>query len=155
MKLYPQNILTGGVFSVLIKFKSYDVFEEGLMEDFGVPELIIPVSTCKSKVEIQSGKFVVTDIGPNTSGDNCSIDINTEIVTKLNETFEVKYSIAISDIDDSNLSSPLDSVVKVAEAKCATFVKLIEKEANAKMNKLRAMKTDFEAAIRSPEVIRV
>ena len=155
MKLNVKKCLTGGVFSVKVEFKAYEVFEEGLIEDFGTPELVIPVSTCKSKLENQSGKLVVTEVGPSTSGDNCSIDINTEIVAKLDETFKVEYSVKVADIEESGLSSPLDSVVKVAEAKCATFVKLIETEGNAKMDKLRSMKTDFEAAIKNPEVIRI
>ena len=155
MKLNVKKCLTGGVFSVRVEFKDYEVFEEGLMEDFGTAELIIPVSTCKSKIEDNSGKLVVAEVGDSVSSSNCEIDITSEIVAKLDNTFKVEYSVKVADIEESGLSSPLDSVVKVAEAKCATFVKLIEKEAKAKMDKLRSMKTDFEAAIKNPEIIRV
>lgn len=155
MKLNVKKNLTGGVFSVRVEFKAYEVFEEGLMEDFGTAELVIPVSTYKSKVEETEGKLVVSEVGKTVSSSNCEIDVTTEIVAKLDNTFGLDFSVKVADIEDDGLSLPLDTVVKMAEAKCATFVKLIEKEAKEKLDKLRSMKTDFEAAITNPEIIRV
>lgn len=155
MKLNVKKNLTNGVFSVRVEFKAYEVFEEGLMEDFGVAELVIPVSTYQSKVEDSDGKLKVTEVGKTVGSKNCEIDIPTEIVAKLDNTFNVEYVVKVADIEEEELDSPVDTVVKMAEAKCATFVKLIEKEAKEKMDKLRSMKTDFEAAVKNPETIRV
>lgn len=155
MKLNVKKNLTNGVFSVRVDFKDYEVFEEGLIEDFGTAELVIPVSTYQSKIEDSTGKLVVSEVGKTVASNNCKIDITTEIVAKLDDTFKLEYSVKVADIEEEHLSSPVDTVVKMAEAKCATFVKLIEKEAKAQMDKLRSMKTDFEAAVKNPETIRV
>ena len=155
MKLNVKKVLTGGVFTVRVEFKDYEVFEQGLMEDFGTAELIIPVSTCKSKIKDEDGALIIEEIGKDIADSNCEIDITNEIVAKLDNTFKVEYSVKVADIEETDLTAPLDTVVKMAEAKCATFVKLIEKESKVKMDKLRSMKTDFEAAIKNPEVIRV
>ena len=50
MKLNVEKTLTNGEFKVDISFKNYEIFEEGLIEDFGTPEVKIPVSTWGGKI---------------------------------------------------------------------------------------------------------
>ena len=152
MKLDVKKSLTGGEFKVAIAFKSYEVFEEGLMEDFGVPELKIAVSTWKADVD-ENG--TILRFFQDKDGGNCSIDITKEINIKINETFKVEFAVKVSDIEEEMLNSTLNSVVKMAEAKCALFVEVIKSESKKQMDKLREMKTDFEAIIKNPEVIKI
>lgn len=155
MKLDVKKSLTGGEFKVSIEFKSYEVFEEGLMEDFGTPVLQIPVSTWGATAADSDGSIVISDIAKDKEDGNFSIDLAKEIITKLDNTFKADYTVKIADIEEGALAEPLDSVVKMAEAKCALFIEVIKKEAKAKMDSLRAMKTDFEAVVKNPEVIKV
>lgn len=155
MKLDVKKTLTNGEFKVGIAFKDYEVFEEGLMEDFGVPVLQIPVSTWGAKAEDSDGKIVISEVEKDKSDPTCSIDLTKEINVKLDNLFKTEYTVKIADIEDGALEEPLDTVVKMAEAKCALFIEVIKKEAKAKMDKLRAMKTDFEAVVKNPEVIKV
>lgn len=155
MKLDVKKSLTGGEFKVSIEFKSYEVFEEGLMEDFGTPVLQIPVSTWGATATSNEGKIVIEDIEQDKADAVCSIDLTKEIDVKLDNLFKTEYAVKIADIEEGTLAEPLDSVVKMAEAKCALFIEVIKKEAKAKMDSLRAMKTDFEAVIKNPEVIKV
>lgn len=155
MKLDVKKTLTNGEFKVGIVFKDYEVFEEGLMEDFGVPVLQIPVSTWGAKAEDSNGKIVISEVEKDKNDPTCSIDLTKEINVKLDNLFKTEYTVKIADIEEGALEEPLDTVVKMAEAKCALFIEVIKKEAKAKMDKLRAMKTDFEAVIKNPEVIKV
>lgn len=155
MKLDVKKTLTGGEFKVEIGFKSYEVFEEGLMEDFGVPVLEIPVSTWGATAEDEEDIIKLSDVEKDKAGANCSIDLTKEISVPLNSQFKVEYSVKIADIEEEGLEAPVDTVVKMAEAKCALFIEVIKQEAKAKMDKLRAMKTDFEALVKNPETIRV
>ena len=154
MKLDVKKTLTGGEFKVSIAHKSYEVFEEGLMEDFGVPELKIPVSTWGAKAT-EDDNFEIFKVNGDSEEADCTIDLNQEIVAKLNNAFKVEYAVKITDIEEEALKAPLDTVVKMCEAKCGLFIEVIKAEAKAKMDALRAMKTDFEAAIKNPEVIRI
>lgn len=154
MKLDVKKVLTGGEFKVSIEFKAYEVFEEGLMEDFGVPELKIPVSTWGATVVREGAEMFITEVAKDKT-DNCSIDITKEIAVKINDTFKTEFAIKINDIEEDSLNDVLDSVVKVAEAKCMLFVEVIRQEAKKEMDRLREMKTDFEAIVKNPEVIKI
>lgn len=156
MKLEIKKSLSNGVFKVDLGFKSYEVFEEGLMEDFGVPELIIPVSEWTAKTTIgEDGKFIFEELAKDSTAQNCDIEISKEIKVKLDHTFKVGFEVKIADIEEDMLDVTLDTVVKMSEAKCALFVEIIKKEAKAKMDALREMKTSFESAIKNPEIIRI
>lgn len=155
MKLNVNKSLTAGEFKVSVEFKSYEVFEEGLIEDFGAPILQIPVSTWGATFSELEGVITIADIKKDNASANCTIDLTNSIAIKVNNLFKVEYSVKIADIDAGSLSAPLDSAVKMAEAKCALFVEIIKKEAKAKMDHLRAMKTDFEAVAKNPEVIKI
>ena len=155
MKLDVKKSLSGGEFKVDVVFRSYEVFEEGLLEDFGTPELKIPVSTWGATAAEDGGKIVISDVEKDKSGADCTIDITKEIVVKLDNTFKTSFSVKIVDLEESEITGATDTVVKLAEAKCSLFIEVIKKEAKAKMDALRAMKTDFEAVITNPETIRV
>lgn len=154
MKLDVKKSLNGGEFKLTIEFKAYEVFEEGLVEDFGAPTLELPVSTWGATVTETNGAYSFSGIAQGATG-NCTIDFTAARYIKLNNTFKTEFSVKISDIEQSTLTAPLDSVVKMAEAKCTLFIEIIKQEAKAKMDDLRAMKTDFEAIIKNPEVIRI
>ena len=62
MKLNVEKTLTNGEFKVDISFKNYEIFEEGLIEDFGTPEVKIPVSTWGGTISNSEGKITITDI---------------------------------------------------------------------------------------------
>lgn len=155
MKLEVKKSLTAGVFKVELGFKAYEVFEEGLMEDFGTPELIIPVSEWTAEASEEEGKITLANITKDATDKNCDIEITKEIRANLDETFRTSFEVKVADIDEESLEDPLDTVVKMAEAKCSLFVEVIKNEAKAKMDKLREMRTSFEAAINNPEIVRV
>lgn len=156
MKLEIKKSLTGGVFKVDLAFKSYEVFEEGLMEDFGTPELIIPVSEWTGEAEIrEDGKYEFTEVTKNSTEKNCDIEIEKEIKASLDASFKTSFEVRIADIEEADLASPLDTVVKMAEAKCALFIEIVRTEAKKKMDYLREMKTSFESAIKNPETIKI
>ena len=155
MKLDVKKVLTGGEFKVAIEFKAYEVFEEGLMEDFGVPELNIPVSTWGGTFAKEGNALKVDFIQKDKPNGNCNIDIEKEIVVKIDNTFKVDFAVKINDIEENSINEVLDSVVKVAEAKCMLFVEVIRQEAKKEMDRLREMKTDFEAIVKNPEVIKI
>lgn len=155
MKLNAVKNLSGGVFKVDVEFKSYEIYEQGLMEDFGVPELIIPVSTWGAKVSVDTGEFKFENIKENNTEGDCKIEIADELIIKLDNTFKATYSIKISDLDEGELNGKINSVVKLAEVKCALFVAVIQQEGAKLMTKLRAMKTDFEAITKNPTTIKI
>lgn len=156
MKLDVKRTLTGGLFSVDIIFKDYEIFEEGLIEDFGAPRLKIEASNWSATASAGAGGAISLSEPKKDHTGNCKISINKEIDLAIDSTFKVSYAIQLSDIDESEKgSAPLDSLVKLAEAKCMLFVKVIKQEAAKKMTELRAMKTDFEAVVSNPETIKI
>lgn len=157
MKLDVKRTLTGGLFSVDIIFKDYEIFEEGLIEDFGAPRLKIEASNWSATASAGTGGASITLGEPKKDHTgNCKISINKEIDLAIDSTFKVSYAIQLSDIEKGEVTTaPLDSVVKLAEAKCMLFVKVIQTEAAKKMTELRAMKTDFEAVVSNPETIKI
>lgn len=156
MKLDVKRTLTGGLFSVDIVFKDYEIFEEGLIEDFGAPRLKIAASNWSATATAGTGGAITLGDPQQNNTANCKISINKEIDLAIDSTFKVSYTIQLSDIDESEKgAAPLDSLVKLAEAKCMLFVKVIKQEAAKKMTELRAMKTDFEAVVSNPETIKI
>lgn len=156
MKLDVKRTLTGGLFSVDIIFKDYEIFEEGLIEDFGAPRLKIEASNWSATASTGAGGVISLSAPKKDHTGNCKISINKEIDLAIDSTFKVSYAIQLSDIEKSEVTTaPLDSVVKLAEAKCMLFVKVIQTEAEKKMTELRAMKTDFEAVVSNPETIKI
>lgn len=156
MKLDVKRTLTGGLFSVDIVFKDYEIFEEGLIEDFGAPRLKIEASNWSATASTGAGGVISLSDPKKDHTGNCKISINKEIDLAIDSTFKVSYAIQLSDIDESEKgAAPLDSLVKLAEAKCMLFVKVIKQEAAKKMTELRAMKTDFEAVVSNPETIKI
>lgn len=156
MKLDVKRTLTGGLFSVDIIFKDYEIFEEGLIEDFGAPRLKIEASNWSANATAGAGGVITLGDPKKDHTANCKISINKEIDLAIDSTFKVSYAIQLSDIDESEKgAAPLDSLVKLAEAKCMLFVKVIKQEAAKKMTELRAMKTDFEAVVSNPETIKI
>lgn len=156
MKLEIKKSLSSGIFKVDLSFKNFEVFEEGLMEDFGVPELTIPVSEWTADVTVGAdGKYTFADITKDARDKVCDIEITKEIKTKIDSSFKASFEVKVIDIDQDTLVAPLDSVVKMAEAKCALFVEIIKQEAGSKMDNLRKMRTSFEASINNPETIRI
>lgn len=156
MKLDVKITLTGGLFSVDIIFKNYEVFEEGLIEDFGAPRLKMEASNWSATATVGTGGAIALGDPQKNYTSNCKISINKEIELSIDSTFKVSYAIQISDIDESEKgAAPLDSIVKLAKAKCMLFVKVIQTEAAKKMTELRAMKTDFEAVVSNPETIKI
>lgn len=156
MKLDVKRTLTGGLFSVDIVFKDYEIFEEGLIEDFGAPRLKIEASNWSATASTGAGGVISLSAPKKDHTGNCKISINKEIDLAIDSTFKVSYAIQLSDIEKSEVTTaPLDSVVKLAEAKCMLFVKVIQTEAEKKMTELRAMKTDFEAVVSNPETIKI
>lgn len=155
MKLEVKKSLSGGVFKVDLVFKSYEVFEEGLMEDYGTPELVVPVSEWTADVEISDGKFVFSNITKDATDKECDIEIGKEIKVLLNESFRTSFEVKVADLEESMLDTNLDTKVKLAEGKCALFVEVIKQEASKKMAELREMKTSFESAVKNPEIVRI
>lgn len=155
MKLEVKKSLSGGVFKVDLAFKAYEVFEEGLMEDYGTPELVVPVSEWTADVEISDGKFVFSNITKDATDKECDIEIGKEIKVLLNESFRTSFEVKVADLEESMLDTNLDTKVKLAEGKCALFVEVIKQEASKKMAELREMKTSFESAVKNPEVVRI
>lgn len=155
MKLEVRKSLSGGVFKVDLAFKAYEVFEEGLMEDYGTPELVVPVSEWTADVEISDGKFVFSNITKDATDKECDIEIGKEIKVLLNESFRTSFEVKVADLEESMLDTNLDTKVKLAEGKCALFVEVIKQEASKKMAELREMKTSFESAVKNPEVVRI
>lgn len=155
MKLEVKKSLSGGVFKVDLAFKAYEVFEEGLMEDYGTPELVVPVSEWTADVEISDGKFVFSNITKDATDKECDIEIGKEIKVLLNESFRTSFEVKVADLEESMLDTNLDTKVKLAEGKCALFVEVIKQEASKKMAELREMKTSFESAVKNPEIVRI
>ena len=155
MKLNVEKTLTNGEFKVDISFKNYEIFEEGLIEDFGTPEVKIPVSTWGGTISNSEGKITITDIERDKTDGDCKIEITKEIVAKLDNTFKTSFSVKVCDLDESEIAGKTPTEVKLAEAKCVLFVEVIKKMAKEKMDKLRDMKTDFEGIDTNPEIVRV
>lgn len=155
MKLEVRKTLTGGIFTVDVYFKAYEVFEEGLMEDFGIPELNIPVSDWTANFKLDGGALVIDGTIDRGTAKACDIAIEKEIKAKMDSSFKVSYEVKIADLSPSDQSGIIDSLIKVAETRCTLFVGLIQREAKKEMDKLRALKTEFESSINNPEIIKV
>lgn len=113
------------------------------------------VSEWTAEASEKEGKITLANITKDATDKNCDIEITKEIRANLDETFRTSFEVKVADIDEESLEDPLDTVVKMAEAKCSLFVEVIKNEAKAKMDKLREMRTSFEAAINNPEIVRV
>ena len=155
MKLEVKKTLTGGIFSIDVYFKAYEVFEEGLMEDFGTPELTIPVSDWTADFRLNGGALVIDGTIDRGTAKACDIAIEKEIKVKMDPSFKVSYEVKIADLTPADQSGIIDSLIKVAETRCTLFVGLIQREAKKEMDKLRALKTEFETSINNPEIIKV